>query len=116
MGTASSATARRGHTGAPGCRSRINAPRTPDAIASRACNQGRMASASPVAARRRRLAAQEIRAQFRCEVRVIIAAPVVVLDPQVVIGNQALRDDEVVRLVAGRQLREDLTGAGDIAD
>ena len=41
-------------------------------------------------------------------VRLIVASPVVVLDLQIAIEQQALRDDEVVRLVATRHRRRDL--------
>jgi hypothetical protein len=42
------------------------------------------------------------------EIRAVVAAGVVVLDREVVIGEQALRDDQIVRLVAARKNRREL--------
>ena len=52
--------------------------------------------------------------QVACVVVAIVAAAVVVLDLQIVILEEALRDDEVVRLVAGRELRKNLPRAGEV--
>ena len=56
-----------------------------------------VAAASPIVGLERRL-----------EVRAVVAAGVVVLDRKVVIGEQALRDDQIVRLVAARKDRREL--------
>ncbi len=50
-------------------------------------------------------APQIVRLQLSVDVRGVLAAPVVVLDPQVAVGQQALRDDQVVRFVAAGDAR-----------
>jgi hypothetical protein len=44
------------------------------------------------------------------KIRLVVPAQVVVLDPQIAVEQQALGDDEVVRLVAAGKRRRDLPG------
>jgi hypothetical protein len=48
-------------------------------------------------------APDEVRRQRASEVLGVVAIAVVVLDPQIEVAQQALRDDEVVGLVAARR-------------